>query len=167
MNLLCECTTTLDLEECGLFPTTPTETPANSSVTCWSHLQVKSVCLSDHNKTRSLRRFKEEHLTLWFSVITGPNTSSNQQAWDKVFLGHPPHLGATLCDRRFAYQTWAIDMLLENNLSEACQLIQRCQTHQLGSQGDAWAFLTLGLWSTLATLVSSRVSKQPSLVVNE
>lgn len=67
-----------------------------------------------------------ELLTCHFCAIRDANTSFNQRT---LVVGIPRAFvspwQATLAGRCFAYQAWWINMLLENTVSEACQLILR------------------------------------------
>lgn len=67
-----------------------------------------------------------ELLTRRFCAITGANTSFNQRTpVVGILRAFVSPWQATLARRCFAYQAWRINMLLENGVSEACQLIPR------------------------------------------
>lgn len=80
-----------------------------------------------------------ELLTRHFCAITDANTSFNQRT---LVVGIPRAFvspwQATLAGRCFAYQAWRINMLLENGVSKACQLILRLLAPPFIVQRGLW-----------------------------
>lgn len=109
--------------------------------------------------------FDVDYLTRSLCVIMGSNTSFNQQPGRRYSGGICLTSAATLAGRCFAYQACWINMLLENNLSEACQLILGRQhllhPHILqGHEEEPWESLRLCACGGFVTSVASRFTPQ-------